>query len=154
MPDGVRSTNGIVGDAPSRYRAPSESSPSPSLLKRSNFTATLGVIPPEPLGASWSAAKPPTDWTKSAGARGGILQCEGDAVGLGVGKLEGEIRDEAAHVHLSGAECAASLARSAVSQLQTAIIQNRCCRSFCIQPGIAETKTEVDGVVSVRRNRE
>src|SRR5271154_4396386 len=42
-PDEVMSTAGIVGEAPFVY-IPVESVPSPALLKKSNFTATLLAI--------------------------------------------------------------------------------------------------------------
>jgi hypothetical protein len=43
IPEPVISTAGVVGDAPFRYR-PVELGPSPLLLYRSNFTATLFVV--------------------------------------------------------------------------------------------------------------
>src|SRR5208282_5779375 len=50
-PELVMSTAGTVGEAPSVY-IPVESDPSPSLLYKSNFTATLRGIPSGSPGAA------------------------------------------------------------------------------------------------------
>src|SRR5208282_5774803 len=59
IPVELKSIAGTVGMAPSVY-SPVESVPSPALLNRSNFTATLGEICwyPRPLPKSPSAAVP------------------------------------------------------------------------------------------------
>src|SRR5271167_141269 len=59
-PELVISTAGVVGDAPFVY-SPVESGPSPLLLYRSNFTATLLGIPPVPPGRSGPYPNPPPD---------------------------------------------------------------------------------------------
>src|SRR5271165_391440 len=57
-PELVMSTAGTVGDAPLRYK-PVESTPSPALLYRSNFTATLLAMPGVPVVLSGPYPKPP-----------------------------------------------------------------------------------------------
>src|ERR1700722_3168744 len=57
-PELVRSVNGVVGEAPFVY-SPVESTPSPALLYKSNFTATLLPIPGAPLVVSGPYPSPP-----------------------------------------------------------------------------------------------
>src|ERR1700682_1859979 len=65
-PEGERSVEGLVGEAPLVYM-PVESPPSPALLKRSNLMATLLGIPGARAGVAGPYPSPPPTGPKAAG---------------------------------------------------------------------------------------
>ncbi len=99
---------------------------------------TLLVIPCQP--------RPCPPAPRADDSRWRILNDEGDAVGIGVGKLEGEIGGESADVDLSGAERAAGfILPPSVSckRLSSSLVEPL---NF-MQPGLLNPRPKLIGVV-------
>ena len=116
------------------YR-PVEFVPSPALLSRSNLMATLLGIPAYP--------SPPPSLPSAVGAN--ILNRKSDAVGGGIGQLEGEIGGELLDIDRSAIESAAGFIQTAVGQLQPEVVQVGAAVELDRPLGLGEALAEVDG---------